>query len=70
MSEKFTKSMSRNIFYGGAVFFFLLFVVLTVDTTNALPERDHRENITEYCVHFRLLIRNAVELTVGRVVPR
>jgi len=47
MSEKFTKSMSRNIFYGGAVFFFLLFVVLTVDTTNALPERDHRENITE-----------------------
>ena len=47
MSEKFTKSMSRNIFYGGAVFFFLLFVALTVDTTNALPERDHRQNITE-----------------------
>ena len=47
MSEKFTKSMSRNIFYGGAAFFFLLFVALTVDTTNALPERDHRENITE-----------------------
>lgn len=47
MSEKFTKSMSRNIFYGGAAFFFLLFVALTVDTTNALPERDHRQNITE-----------------------
>lgn len=47
MSEKFTKSMSRNIFYGGGVFFFLLFVVLTFDTTKALPERDHRVNITE-----------------------
>jgi nitric oxide reductase subunit C len=47
MSEKFTKSMSRNIFYGGAAFFFLLFVALTFDTTRALPERDHRQNITE-----------------------
>lgn len=47
MSEKFTKSMARNIFYGSAVFFFLLFVALTFDTGLALPERDHRENITE-----------------------
>ena len=47
MSERFTKSMARNIFYGGAVFFFLLFVALTFDTSVALPERDHRENITE-----------------------
>lgn len=47
MSEKFTKSMARNIFYGGAVFFFLFFIALTVDTTFALPERDHRENLTE-----------------------
>lgn len=47
MSDKFTKSMSRNIFYGGAAFFFLLFVALTFDTSRALPERDHRENITE-----------------------
>jgi len=47
MSEKFTKSMARNMFYGGAVFFFLLFVVLVFDTTRELPKRDHRENITE-----------------------
>ena len=47
MSEKFTKSMARNIFYGGAVFFFLLFLALTFDTTGALPERDNRENLTE-----------------------
>lgn len=46
MSERFTKSMARNIFYGSAVFFFLLFVGLTFDTSRALPKRDHRENIT------------------------
>ena len=46
MSGTFTKSMARNIFYGGSVFFFLLFLVLTFDTTQALPERDNREAIT------------------------
>jgi len=46
MSGTFTKSMARNIFYGGAVFFFLLFVALTFDTTRALPERDNRAAIT------------------------
>ena len=50
MSEKFTKSMARNMFYGGAVFFFLLFAVLVFDTTRELPKRDHRENITESVV--------------------
>ncbi len=47
MSETFTKSMARNIFYGGSVFFFLFFIALTFDSTSALPKRDHRENITE-----------------------
>ena len=46
MSETFTKSMARNIFYGGSVFFFLFFIALTFDSTSALPKRDHRENIT------------------------
>ncbi|MFV2060791.1 MAG: cytochrome c [Gammaproteobacteria bacterium] len=50
MSEKFTKSMARNIFYGGSVFFFFLFLVLTFETTSALPERDHRENINDQVV--------------------
>jgi nitric oxide reductase subunit C len=45
MSEAFTKSMARNIFFGGSLFFFLVFVGLTVHTTRELPERDHRENI-------------------------
>ncbi|MGE0081706.1 MAG: cytochrome c [Thiohalomonadaceae bacterium] len=46
MSESFTKSMARNIYLGGSVFFILLFLVLTFDTVRALPARDHRENIT------------------------
>ncbi len=46
MSATFTKSMARNIFFGGSVFFFLLFVGLTFDTMQVLPKRDHRENIT------------------------
>ncbi len=50
MSDKFTKSMARNIFYGGSIFFFLLLIALTFDTTLSLPKRDHRENITEQVV--------------------
>jgi nitric oxide reductase subunit C len=50
MSETFTKAMARNIFYGGAVFFFLLFIALTFDTVQNLPKRDHRENITDSVV--------------------
>ena len=46
MSQAFTKSMARNIFFGGTVFFFLLLVALTVDTMQVLPKRDHRENLT------------------------
>ena len=46
MSGTFTKSMARNIFSGGAVFFFLLFVALTFDTTRALPKYDNRGAIT------------------------
>jgi nitric oxide reductase subunit C len=47
MSQTFTKSMARNIFYGGSVFFFLLFLALTFDTSSGLPERDNRNAITE-----------------------
>ena len=47
MSQAFTKAMARNIFYGGSVFFFLLFLALTFDTSSALPDRDNRANLTE-----------------------
>lgn len=45
MSQVFTKSMARNIFYGGSVFFFLLFLALTFDTTRALPKRDQSHQL-------------------------
>jgi len=47
MSETFTKSMARNIFYGGSAFFILLFIALTFDTESSLPDSDNRENLTE-----------------------
>lgn len=47
MSGAFTKTMARNIFIGGSAFFIFLFLALSLDTVRALPERDHRENITD-----------------------
>lgn len=55
MSEVFTKSMARNIYYGGSAFFILLFLALTFDTMSVLPERDNRQNITEEVAHGKLL---------------
>ena len=47
MSQTFTKAMARNIFYGGSMFFFLLFLALTFDTNQGLSETDNSQNITE-----------------------
>lgn len=47
MSGGFTKSTARNIFYGGAAFFFLLFIGLTVDTVHSLPKRNAAAVMTE-----------------------
>jgi nitric oxide reductase subunit C len=47
MSNVFTKSMARNIYYGGSVFFIFLFLVLTYDTTGKTAERDNHQAITE-----------------------
>lgn len=46
MSGTFTKSMARNIFYGGSLFFFLAFLALAFDTERTLPGRDNRDAIT------------------------
>lgn len=51
MSSGFTKGMARNIFYGGAAFFFLLFLGLTFDTHQKLPTRDNRVALTEQVAH-------------------
>jgi nitric oxide reductase subunit C len=55
MAQVFTKSMARNIFYGGSMFFFLLFLVLTFDTINTLPKRDNRAAITPVVAQGKLL---------------
>lgn len=47
MAERFTKSMARNIYLGGSVFFILLFLALTFDTMQELPKRDNRGELTE-----------------------
>ena len=51
MSAFLTKSAARNIFYGGSLFLILVFLGLTFHTSRALPERDHRENITPQVAH-------------------
>ncbi|HXH04445.1 MAG TPA: cytochrome c [Candidatus Competibacteraceae bacterium] len=55
MPEIFTKSMARNIYFGGSLFFVLVFLGLTFHTTRALPARDHRENLTEQVARGKLI---------------
>jgi nitric oxide reductase subunit C len=55
MKEAFTKSMARNIYYGGSLFFVLLFLGLTMDTHRKLPQSDNREAITEQVAHGKRL---------------
>jgi len=55
MRETFTKGMARNIYYGGSVFFFLLFLVLSFDTVSGLPKSDNRANLTETVAHGKRL---------------
>jgi nitric oxide reductase subunit C len=42
--------MARNIFYGGSVFFALVFVALTYQNEQVLPSRDNRANLTEQVI--------------------
>lgn len=49
MSQKqsgFTKQMARNMFYGGSVFFVLLFAALVFHTENRIPQRSNAAAIT------------------------
>ncbi len=41
MSKGFTSQMARNIFYGGTVFFILLFAALILDTESKIPQRSN-----------------------------
>ena len=42
----FTKQAARNIFYGGAVFFALVFAGIVFDTEHKIPERSKVHNLT------------------------
>ncbi len=50
MSSSFTKSTARNIFYGGSLFFILLFLGLSFDTMGRIPKQDNRANLTESAI--------------------
>jgi nitric oxide reductase subunit C len=45
-SSGFTKQMARNMFYGGTVFFILVFVGLIFDTERKIPQRSNAQEIT------------------------
>ncbi len=46
MSQGFTSQMARNIFYGGTVFFVLLFAALILHTETKIPQRSKAAEIT------------------------
>lgn len=46
----FTKQAARNIFYGGTVFFVLLFAAIIFDSERKIPQRSNAQNITESVV--------------------
>ena len=41
MTERITKSMAKNIYYGGGMFALLIFFGLTFDTVKQIPERSN-----------------------------
>jgi nitric oxide reductase subunit C len=46
----FTKQAARNIFYGGTVFFILLFAAIVFDSEHKIPERSNAQNLIEAVV--------------------
>ncbi len=46
MSPGFTSQTARNIFYGGTVFFVLLFAALIFNTEQRIPKRSNSDQIT------------------------
>lgn len=43
MSGSFTTNTARNMFYGGTLFFVLVFLALTFQNEQIIPKRDRRE---------------------------
>lgn len=55
MSETFTKGMARNIYFGGSVFFFLVFLALTYQTEQSYSERTNQDQMNESVVRGKLV---------------
>ena len=47
MTERITKNMARNIYFGGSLFAILVFAGLTVDTVQKVPKLSNDDKITE-----------------------
>ncbi|MDX9744537.1 MAG: cytochrome c [Arcobacteraceae bacterium] len=50
MTERITKSMAKNIYYGGGLFALLIFLGLSFDTVQQIPKRSNQANMTESVV--------------------
>ena len=50
MTERITKSMAKNIYYGGGTFALLIFLALTLDTVKQIPQRSNEVKMTESVV--------------------
>ena len=46
VASGFTKQMARNMFYGGSVFFALLFAAIVFDSEQKIPTRSNAQAIT------------------------
>ena len=54
-SSGFTKQMARNMFYGGSVFFILVFAGLIWDSERRIPARSNAEAITPAVINGKKL---------------
>jgi nitric oxide reductase subunit C len=46
MTERITKSMAKNIYYGGGTFALMIFIALSFDTVHQIPKRSNQQNMT------------------------
>ena len=58
MTERITKSMAKNIYYGGGTFALLIFLALTFDTVHQIPERSNQVDMTESVIAGKKLWEN------------
>jgi len=47
MTERITKNMAKNIYFGGGLFALLVFAGLTLDTVQQIPKLSNDDKITE-----------------------